>query len=211
MKLENNFQSNSPSRDFKDMSKSRKATIFSLLFLMVAIVVLGLWQLKARVSNPFKAPQDDSYQLARSDQLNEEVDTDSDGLSDYDETFLYGTSPYLEDTDSDGISDYEEINNNTDPKCSEGSDCFFEDDFFAEPESVIDNSLEDLSAGLGEISLPENINSADLEQALSGQINVEDLRALLLESGAEAEVLSQISDEELIASYQEVLNNQNEQ
>lgn len=37
------------------------------------------------------------------------TDTDGDGLSDIDETSIYGTSPVLADTDGDGLSDYEEI------------------------------------------------------------------------------------------------------
>jgi len=210
MKPDNNFQSYSQNGDFKNSSKSRKMTIFSLIFLMIVVLVLGIWQLRERVFNPFKAPKDDSYQLAKSDQLNQNIDTDGDGLTDYDETFLYGTSPYVEDTDSDGFSDLQEINSGKDPKCAEGGNCFLQDEFYAEPQTAIDDSLGNLEAGLGEISLPENMD-ANLQQALAGEINVDDLRALLIESGADAEVLSQISDDELIASYQEVLNNQNEQ
>ncbi len=37
------------------------------------------------------------------------VDSDGDGLTNYDEVNLYGTDPFLADTDSDGFSDYDEI------------------------------------------------------------------------------------------------------
>ena len=37
------------------------------------------------------------------------VDTDKDGLSDTDETNVYGTSPILADTDGDGMDDYTEV------------------------------------------------------------------------------------------------------
>jgi hypothetical protein len=198
------------------MLKLQKVTFFSLLFLIIAVIFLGLWQLKMRVSDPFKLKGDDSFQLAKTDQLNEEIDTDGDGLSDYNEVFLYGTSPYLEDTDSDGISDYEEIARGTDPNCPEGSNCFVLNEFFAEPENTFDNSLgyleleEDLEEGLGDISLSEEINESELKQALAGEIGAQELRQLLLESGADKELLDQISDEDLLTSYQEVLNNQNE-
>ena len=43
------------------------------------------------------------------------VDTDNDGISDYDEVNLYGTDPNNPDTDGDGISDYDEILQGTDP------------------------------------------------------------------------------------------------
>ena len=37
------------------------------------------------------------------------VDTDGDGLSDYDEIKVYGTDPLLADTDGDGVNDYQEV------------------------------------------------------------------------------------------------------
>ena len=43
------------------------------------------------------------------------VDTDIDGLSDYDELFIYSTDPLIADTDGDGISDGDEIKLGTDP------------------------------------------------------------------------------------------------
>lgn len=45
-----------------------------------------------------------------------EMDSDGDGISDYDEINVYGTDPYNPDTDGDGLSDYDEIFvHNTDP------------------------------------------------------------------------------------------------
>ena len=37
------------------------------------------------------------------------MDSDGDGLSDYDEIHIYGTDPYKADTDGDGLSDYAEV------------------------------------------------------------------------------------------------------
>lgn len=42
-------------------------------------------------------------------------DTDMDGLSDYDEIFVYKTDPNKVDTDNDGLSDYDEITLGLDP------------------------------------------------------------------------------------------------
>jgi plastocyanin len=44
------------------------------------------------------------------------TDTDSDGLSDYDEVVVYGTNPNLKDTDGDKYSDKLEIDNGYNPK-----------------------------------------------------------------------------------------------
>ncbi len=43
------------------------------------------------------------------------LDSDGDGLSDYDELFTYYTNPYGADTDSDGFSDKYEVDNSLDP------------------------------------------------------------------------------------------------
>ena len=52
-----------------------------------------------------------------------ETDTDTDGLSDYEEKQNYGTNPTLEDTDGDGVSDAKEIELGTNPLvCDEGFD-----------------------------------------------------------------------------------------
>ncbi len=43
------------------------------------------------------------------------VDTDGDGLSDYDEVNVFHTSPFLADSNSDGINDYDSIKRGIDP------------------------------------------------------------------------------------------------
>jgi len=54
---------------------------------------------------------------------NDGKDTDGDGISDYDEVNIFGTSMYLKDSDGDGITDDQEIKNGTDPNCAEGTSC----------------------------------------------------------------------------------------
>ena len=52
------------------------------------------------VNNPALAPQDDP---------NSTVDSDSDGLTDYQEVHVYHTDPLKADTDGDGLSDRDEV------------------------------------------------------------------------------------------------------
>lgn len=50
-------------------------------------------------------------------------DTDDDGLNDYDEIFEYGTDPLVADSDEDGLSDGDEVNvYNTDPLNSDSDE-----------------------------------------------------------------------------------------
>lgn len=46
---------------------------------------------------------------ASPEELLKNLDSDGDGLSDYEEMYTYITDPYNPDTDSDGLSDYEEV------------------------------------------------------------------------------------------------------
>ena len=50
-----------------------------------------------------------------------------------------------------------------------------------------------------------------LEEALSGNMNAESLRMLMLESGVEKDLVDSFSDEELMDLYQETLTQQEQQ
>ncbi len=104
-------------------------TGFVLLFVFALLTVsVGFLQMRNALYNPFvlkttnedRVPQelvvDESAKL-------QAIDTDQDGLNNYEELFFYETSPYLPDTDSDGIKDREEIVAGKDPNCPEGKVC----------------------------------------------------------------------------------------
>ena len=111
----------------------------------------------------------------------QQKDTDSDGLSDYDEINIYKTSPYLEDTDGDGFTDKEEIDSGNDPNCPGSENCFNDP-------TVSSSSL------------------IDIQSITSGNSTPQELRDLLLQKGFPAEALSSISDDDLMATYQQVLS-----
>lgn len=127
------------------LTKEQKIGFALLLCFGLIVVVLGVLQLRNTIYSPFviHAP-DQTSDLAALFQNNEarlqQIDTDHDGLNDYEELNFYSTSPYLPDTDSDGISDKDEIAVGSDPNCPSGQTC---------------QSVSDLSKGsTGEISTP---------------------------------------------------------
>jgi len=86
---------------------------YASLAVIALLVVTG-----CQSSEPLQDPDPLTIEFLRSlseEQLRER-DSDGDGLSDYDELFVYNTNPLSADTDDDGLSDTDEINNHgTDP------------------------------------------------------------------------------------------------
>lgn len=104
----------------------------------------------------------------------QQKDSDSDGISDFQEQYVYTTSAYLADSDSDGTTDKEEIQNNTNPNCPEGGTC----------EQARTTS-----------------DTTEAEQAfmdLGGNIDPDELRQKLKEYGVPEDVLAKTDDETLL-------------
>jgi hypothetical protein len=126
------------------------------------------------------------------------MDTDGDGLSDYDELYIYNTSPYLVDTDGDGISDYDEVMAGTDPNCPAGRDC----GQFNPAEIPINTNT---TIPLPDFDQDLNLNNPS---ATNDQVNIKELRSILVQNGMDENILNLFSDEELLGVYKEVFNSQ---
>ncbi len=135
------------------------------------------------------------------------LDTDQDGLNDYEELQFFTTSPYLPDTDSDGINDKKEIDTGTDPLCPEGQRC-------VQPGVQPTTTPQGLVPVLGDqtdigknpgIAPPADIltNLSTLSQ------NPEILRELMLRSGAITKAeLDKVDDATLLQLAQSLINQQ---
>ncbi|MFP4514410.1 MAG: hypothetical protein ACLFNO_00150 [Parcubacteria group bacterium] len=208
------------SRNFDNSGKNNSKTKLIILGVFtVGILVFWTLQMQANIKGPFQLG-DEYSNLSRNNSNNigactgsdclsdaelRDKDTDGDGLSDWEEINIYGTSPYLPDTDSDGLSDSEEISSGTDPNCAEGSSCD-STDISADLDIDIEEELNRLSDS---ISVPEE-DEERLEQALSGTMDAESLRILMLESGMEEDLVNSFSDEELMELYRRTLTQQEE-
>lgn len=162
-------------------------------------------------------------------------DTDYDGLSDYDELYVYQTSPYITDTDSDGYADGLETTNGQDPNCPAGQVCAIGEtgsestiNLPASADNLTTEQLRNLliSAGLTQEQV-SSLDDATLKQLYSevlseksqdiastasqndlapdNSLTASQIRELLKESGARDEELANISDDELAAGWSELM------
>lgn len=195
----------------RDLPKTQRNAVIFLFILAIAIVIFWLWLIKAQINRPFAAGDGSQKNSATSASSTDSIsllkttDTDHDGLSDYDEIYVYKTSPYLADSDSDGIPDKKEVEQGTDPNCPQGQDCQATE---TAATSSNNNLLATTSSSTAETPNLDvtKVSTSSLQQALSGQADAATLRQMLISGGADKSELDKISDADLLKSYQEVLN-----
>lgn len=118
-------------------------------------------------------------------------DSDSDGLSDFDELYFYGTSPYLTDTDSDETGDSDEVTAGTDPTCPEGSYC--DTGVSSSTGVVAEEAFADLN--------PDALVPRDEED----NVDIAALRNNLLQYGVPQDVLDKTDDQTLLTVFEDII------
>lgn len=188
--------------------------VFMLVFAIMTIG-LGALQLRNTVYGPFIIKPSETPSLSRSMAADEarlkSIDTDHDGLNDWEELNQYTTSPYLADTDSDKIDDKTEIDKGTDPLCPEGKQCATSADTGTTATSSLASALlgktaDSLDALNQTVSTASNeaqaVNSNQTTQPAENNLEVEKiindpvkLRALILKTGKiDSATLEKIDD-----------------
>lgn len=120
-------------------------------------------------------------------------DIDQDGLSDYDESKVFGTSIYLLDSDSDGISDFEEVQKGSNPNCDETKlNCFIplESDQTAGAQLVQNVKKE-------QVSYSEALANPVIQSQLQEVLTPAEMRQLLYKSGFDSAKVAELSVEQL--------------
>lgn len=201
------------------LSKSQKMMAIFLAFFALFVVILWSVQFKKNLNAPF-AYKGDTNQTAttsdltaKSDESLKTKDTDSDGLSDWDELNVYKTSPYLADSDSDGLPDKQEVSSGSDPNCPVGRDCtgqvganIITDQNNISSSSL--NSIDQLDAAKTQVDSSQQLTPQDqatLKSVVGQNMDVATLRQMLLDQGMDKATLDKISDADLMKSFQEVL------
>lgn len=190
--------------------------ILSFLFLIaIGTLAYGFYSLSSRIyqSDNFAGaeatvvPQTDNFVDQMAEQKN--LDTDKDGLSDYEETNTYETSPYLADTDSDGYDDKTEIERGHDPLCPTLDNCRGDWTGKTPTEADIPTNIETENLINNTLATENTENAANEEANSSSKLTAEQLQALNSLTAAEVRELliseGQVSEEELSAIDDETL------
>ncbi|PIX62487.1 hypothetical protein CO057_00575 [Candidatus Uhrbacteria bacterium CG_4_9_14_0_2_um_filter_41_50] len=148
-------------------------------------------------SGPMYLTSDEQEWLDLLEQQNS--DTDKDTLSDYDELYVYKTSPYLQDTDGDGYNDATEIATSSDPTCAAGADCNTADDI------AVGTTLDFGISDVDDTSVSNTDTTiSQIESAISN-LSVTEIRQLLIDSGADETLVSTLTDEEVKTLFDAVI------
>lgn len=181
------------------LSKEQKIGVILLSVFSVFAIGLGILQIRNTMYAPFALNKKVSPLVKNEITSNEALmyrDTDKDGLNDFDELYVYATSPYLADTDSDSITDKAEVEKGTNPICPEGQNCA---EFGLGGDAVPDNGgVLSASSTLGPApSVP------DLEALLQDPAQI---RKMLIASGLDKKIVDATSDADLLQMVKEVLS-----
>lgn len=159
-----------------------------LLLITVSAVVLSYLQFKQNLEGPFfsnyldlkRSEFRDKYKVitnvnnaAQAEEL-QKKDSDLDGLSDYEEIYVFHTNPYLEDTDSDSTWDKQEVLAGTDPNCPTGQDCS------ASTPPTESNTATEMQINQDEFNTLLNSNTAALPNLNLAGIDMSQIQDLLL-------------------------------
>jgi len=194
-----------PETDVKEkkLTAEQKWGFGLLVFFGLAVLIFGMWQFSYRIQAPFAGRGAGLKNFKDLDQQKFETmiakqarDTDQDGLSDFDEEYVYKTSPYLDDSDSDGFLDKQEVESGNDPNCPSGKNCGL-------PEVVASGETGTSGAAAAASEPPEDLSS--MQTILSGRATAEEIRATLRASGVSEDVLSKVDDKTLLEAYADVL------
>ncbi|TAN33551.1 hypothetical protein EPN28_01930 [Patescibacteria group bacterium] len=181
----------------KHLSRHQKIGLLLLSIFALLAVGLGYLQLRNTMLAPFalnsKIPPFQAHDTISIETLRFR-DTDKDGLNDFDELYIYQTSPYLADSDSDGASDKQEIDKGANPNCAEGKDCSL---------MSAGEALPAAPAALGAEPPATSTALLDINKALS---DPKQLREMLTAAGMDKDILDKISDNDLLATVQEIMN-----
>lgn len=197
-------------KEKKPFSAEAKVAFALLIIIGFFGAIFGVKSFSATLSRPFQI-QLASYtgekfltiseQEALETEKQKTTDSDGDGLMDYDELYIYKTSPYLADSDSDGFDDKQEIFSNNDPNCPEGKTCLSSYALAeAEGEDKTSETANFLTSVFGidaDRLTGQNLETVEDIESFFSQMDSEEVRGMLISQGVPKETVDALTDEQI--------------
>ncbi len=212
-----------------EKTPAQKLIIVLLALISVGVVGLGFLQFKNQLEGPFLADRLieekarirgplEFLEFYRQEQRNndeltrlQQRDSDGDGLTDYQEIYIYKSNAYSADSDADGVEDGAEIAQGTDPNCRPGEIC--DEDGFVVRTSTGARGELNLGALVQETRESyqqlQGFDEAEKEQlrVYFESLTPDDMRQLLSQQGFPLEDLEELTDEQLQQTLDSILEN----
>ncbi len=191
-------------RSKKKLSHEERVAFGFIIACGIGAVILGGLSTFSSIKKPFlitytgpryvTSEEKESAEVARQ-RMNDE---DNDGVSDYDELNIFGTSPYIADSDSDGRSDGAEIAEGGDPNCAQGKTCT--------SSALVQDRVNTGLLAPDALPAPDEAMPS-LEDTLGAlqQLSIDEVRQLMLQSGVDEQALSALSNDQIMKLYLEAL------
>jgi len=211
---------------WSQLEVGQKSFFVIFVFCAVGALVFSYLNVRDGVYAPFRVPIKDIQ--AKKDMLKDpaaeqvklakRIDTDGDGLSDWEEENVYHTSPYLWSTAGDNVPDNVKLAMGENPLCKLGEPCTAQAMTFNLPTTTFplaDVAGQDVRTSLGDIFMGDNQIGQNFRQTASDAgVNLDLtsavprdpvlLRQALLQTGkVTAAQLDKITDEELLKYFDE--------
>ena len=196
-----------PRREVRSLTVAQKVAFVLLLFLGIGGLVLGFRSFGSMARRPFDLQisrylQGEKFVTsAQKEQQDFEAsktrDSDGDGLVDYDELYVYKTSPYLTDSDSDGFDDKMEVFSGNDPTCPSETDCYVAEEAADTTANV--SGLIEVFSGADSVLQSGQINFENPQQVeeFFKKATLDEIRNALLQAGVPQADLDKLTDAQL--------------
>lgn len=193
------------------LSREQKTGLGMVIGFGSLALVFGVFFLWKHVASPFvvsyvgpKFLTGDEQQQQKMEALKKQ-DTDADGLNDYNELYVYKTSPYLKDSDSDGTEDGTEITQGEDPNCAPSMPCATAMIDTVNPATLQGTFAQEIAADAGATPPPETVATSVDIQATLAAMTTDQVRTLLIQAGGDAEAINALSDDDLRAALSQAI------
>jgi hypothetical protein len=193
--------------------KEQKACIILIFLIGLFGVIFGVKSFPASLRRPFDlklASYTGPEFLTENQKESREVerqkisDTDEDGLVDYDELYVFKTSPYSADSDSDGFDDKTELYSGNNPNCPTGKDC---GETLVESADAAASDFDAVGYLRGVLNVDErrfegvDIQSEEDLRKFFATLGIEEVKSLLRAQGVPDETIDKLDEETLMELF----------